>query len=81
MSDNTDARAGFRTYGVRLLLFSIPVVNVVAALLWSFAGRDADTRSFGRAALTVVLVLTAVVVGAGLVSLSYLTSQVVELGG
>ncbi len=78
MAENTrsEGSLSFRTYFGRLLLFSLPVINLGAAFLWFLAGKDEETKSFGKAALVVVLVLTAVCLVAGLISYGYLTSAV-----
>lgn len=64
----------FRTQFRRLLLFALPVINVGAAFIWLFAGKDEETKSFGKAALLVLLIVTAVCVALGLISYGYLTS-------
>ena len=70
----------FRIYFGRLLLFAIPVINVGAALLWLLAGKDEETKSFGKAALLVLLILTGIFLGMGLISYGYLTSALLEGG-
>ncbi|MFP4431132.1 MAG: hypothetical protein ACOCW6_06260 [Spirochaetota bacterium] len=78
MAENTrsEGSLSFRTYVGRLVLYSLPVINVGAALFWLFAGKDEETKSFGKAALAVVLILTAVSLVLGLVSYGYLASAV-----
>ena len=75
MTENirSEGSLSFRTYIGRLLLFALPVVNVGAAFVWLLAGKDEETKSFGKAVLVVVLVLTAVCLVAGLISYGYLT--------
>lgn len=70
----------FRTYFGRLLLFSLPIINVAAAFAWVFAGKDEETKSFGKAALLVLLILAAVCFGLGLVSYGYLAGALLQGG-
>lgn len=46
-------------YFGRMLLLCIPVINIVAAFVWGFAGETIEKKRFGRGAL---LVIAAVIV-------------------
>ena len=69
----------FTTYLVRLLLLGVPVVNVVAAVLWGFAGKDDDTRSFGRAALMALVTFAVLTLICGLLAFTFLSTRLFEL--
>ena len=69
----------FTTYLVRLLLLGVPVVNVIAAVLWGFAGRDDDTRSFGRAALMTLVTFAVLTLLSGLLAFTFLSTRLFEL--
>ncbi len=79
-SSNEGARF-FRVYFGRLLLFAIPVVNIGAALVWLFGGSNDETKAFGKAALVVVLLLTAVCLALGALSYGYLSSAILRGAG
>ncbi len=55
-------------YLSRMIILCIPVVNVIAALVWAFTGSSRETRNFGKAGLFTILIVTAVVTALGLVS-------------
>jgi hypothetical protein len=76
----SEGAPSFRTYFGRLLLFAIPVINVGAAFVWLLAGKDEETKSFGKAALLVLLILTGICFGLGLISYGYLASALLEGG-
>jgi hypothetical protein len=71
---STEGSRFFKAYFVRLLLFSIPVVNLGATMVWLFAGTDDETKAFGKASLLVVLLVTAICVAIGVLSYGYLSS-------
>lgn len=77
MSDES-ASTSFQRYLLRLLILGIPVLNVAAAVVWGFAGRDEETRSFGRAALTVIVVFGVLTLVFGLVAFTFLSSRLFE---
>lgn len=80
MSEHASEGAiSFRRYFGRLLIFAIPIANVVAAVLWLAAGKDEETKNFGKAALLVVLILMAVALGLGVVSYGYLQSALLTM--
>jgi hypothetical protein len=54
------------------------VLNVVAAVLWGFAGRNEETQNFGRAALTVIVVFGVLTLVSGLVAFTFLSSRLFE---
>lgn len=77
MSDQAPTTS-FQRYLLRLLILGIPVLNVVAAVLWGFAGRDEATRNFGRAALTVIVVFGVLTLISGLLAFTFLSSRLFE---
>ena len=74
----SEGAAPFRHYFARLLLFALPVINVVAAVLWLATGKDQETRAFAKAALLVILLLTAIALGLGALSYGYLRSALLS---
>jgi len=77
MSDES-LTTSFQRYLLRLLILGLPVVNVIAAVLWGFAGRDEETRNFGRAALTVIVVFGVLTLISGLVAFTFLSARLFE---
>jgi hypothetical protein len=55
-------------YLSRMIILCIPIVNVIAALVWAFTGSSKESRNFGKAGLFTILIVTAVVAALGLVS-------------
>ncbi|ORC30743.1 hypothetical protein [Marispirochaeta aestuarii] len=74
-----DNNSIFTRYLIRLLLLGIPVINVIASLLWGFAGSDEETRSFGRAALIVIVTFAVLFLIGGLVAFTFLSQRLFEL--
>lgn len=74
-----DSNKIFTRYLIRLLLLGIPVINVIAAVLWGFAGSDEDTRNFGRAALMVIVTFAVIFLIGGLVAFTFLSQRLFHL--
>ena len=80
MSDNnSNGSSKFTIFLKRLIIFGIPVVNVIAALLWAYTGRDEETRGFGRAALLVIILFAVITLISGLLAFTFLSSRLFEI--
>ncbi|WP_319558965.1 hypothetical protein [Marispirochaeta sp.] len=69
----------FTRYLIRLLLLGIPIINVIAAVLWGFAGSDEETRSFGKAALMVIVTFAVLFLIGGLIAFTFLSQRLFQL--
>ncbi len=80
MSDNTEKKTTYFTTSLkRLILLGIPVLNVIAALLWTYAGKDDETRAFGKAALLVIILFALLTLVLGLTAFTFLSTRLFEL--
>ena len=65
-------------YFARFILLCIPIVNVIMAMVWGFAGDEEETRNFGRAALFTILLIAGAAILLGLISLSIINRYIIE---
>ncbi len=77
--DKHEKTAYFTTFLKRLILLGIPVINVIAALLWTYAGKDDESRAFGRASLLVIILFALLTLILGLAAFTFLSSRLFEI--
>lgn len=61
-------------YFVRFLLLIIPVVNIIAAIYWAMSGVNDEEKAFGKAALLIILAVTAAAVVGSVAAWNYILS-------
>lgn len=76
-SDESTKPLGIITYFLMIIVFSIPIVNIIMMIVWTVSSKNINKKNFAAAALiwTVVLIIIAVLFSA---VLGYLFSAFFE---